>query len=99
MIGVPVTIVTSMLLVPADHWSAPLDFAPAKVDASFSSATCDCGNQSPVNLQTVAIINVPGPGNRITWVKGPSGGVPQISNSGGSNSIAGPGGIQIQSGR
>lgn len=109
---------------PAGRWTAPLDFAPAKVDTSFSSATYDCGNQSPirvvgedstitlngscgevdvsgidniVNLQTVAIINAPGTGNHITWVRAPGGGVPHVSNSGASNTIVGPGGVQIQS--
>jgi hypothetical protein len=57
------------------------------------------GAANTVNLQTVAIIKATGTGNHITWEKGPGGAAPQISNPNGSNSIAGPGGIQIQSGQ
>jgi hypothetical protein len=56
------------------------------------------GVWNTVNLQTVAVIKATGTGNHITWVKGPGGNLPQISNPGVSNSISGPGGIQIQSG-
>jgi Protein of unknown function (DUF3060) len=55
------------------------------------------GVYNTVNLQTVAIIKATGTGNHITWVKGPGGTVPQISNPGVSNDIRGPGGIVIQS--
>lgn len=57
------------------------------------------GSANTVNLQTVAIIKATGSGNHITWQQGPGGGVPQISNPGGSNSIVGPAGIQAPSGR
>ena len=56
------------------------------------------GVANTVNLQTLAIIKATGTGNHITWLKGPGGAVPQISNPGVSNDIRGPGGIQIQSG-
>lgn len=52
------------------------------------------GIANTVNLQTVAIIKATGAGNHITWMRGPGTGIPQISNTGGSNSIVGPGGIQ-----
>ena len=52
------------------------------------------GVANTVNLQTVAAIRATGAGNHITWVKGPAGGVPQISNPGGNNDIRGPGGFQ-----
>jgi hypothetical protein len=135
--GVPVTIVTSMLVAlagassavgaaaPAGRGSVPLDVAPAKIGGGVSALTYDCGNQSPievvslsstitlngscgevevngsantVNLQTVAFIKASGTGNHITWQSGPGGTAPRITNPGGSNSIAGPGGIQTPSG-
>jgi hypothetical protein len=52
------------------------------------------GVADTVNLQTVSVINVTGSGNHVTWVKGPGGGVPRISNTGGNNDIRGPGGFQ-----
>jgi hypothetical protein len=52
------------------------------------------GVANTVNLQSVAVINVTGTGNHITWQRGPGGAVPQISNPGRSNSIVGPGGVQ-----
>ncbi|MCV7029636.1 DUF3060 domain-containing protein [Mycobacterium sherrisii] len=54
------------------------------------------GIANTVNLQTVASIRVTGTGNHITWMNGPDGKIPRISNTGGSNSVVGPGGIQIQ---
>ncbi|WAC92046.1 DUF3060 domain-containing protein [Mycobacterium sp. Aquia_213] len=53
------------------------------------------GAANTVNLQTVAVINATGGGNHITWVKGPGGAVPQISNPGHNNDIRGPGGLQV----
>jgi hypothetical protein len=64
MIRVPITIVTSMLLtlagavaggasagaVVTGRWPVPLDIAPPKIDISVSSATYDCGNQSPIKI-------------------------------------------------
>lgn len=54
------------------------------------------GIANTVNLQTVAIIRITGTGNHVTWMRGPDGKIPRISNVGGSNSVVGPGGIQIQ---
>ncbi|OBA62492.1 hypothetical protein A5647_07945 [Mycobacterium sp. 1100029.7] len=56
------------------------------------------GVANTVNLQSVAIIKLTGTGNHVTWMRGPGGAVPRISNPGGSNLISGPGGIQIQAG-
>jgi hypothetical protein len=52
------------------------------------------GVADTVNLQTVSAINVTGSGNHVTWLRGPGGGLPKISNSGGNNDIRGPGGFQ-----
>ncbi|WP_082959906.1 MULTISPECIES: DUF3060 domain-containing protein [unclassified Mycobacterium] len=58
------------------------------------------GIANTVNLPKVAVINVSGTGNHVTWEQGPGGGaLPRISNPGGANDIRGPGGIQIQAGR
>lgn len=40
----------AVVALPAGCWSIPVDVAPAKVDASFSFVTNDCGNQSPIRI-------------------------------------------------
>jgi hypothetical protein len=65
MIRVPVRIVASVFLAlagalvggtsvadaaPAGHWPAPLGVAPPRIDISVSTATYDCGNQSPIKI-------------------------------------------------
>jgi hypothetical protein len=44
------TSAAAVVALPAGRWSIPVYVAPAKVDASFSFVTNDCGNQSPIRI-------------------------------------------------